>query len=116
MWCLPSGGHPICACCIRASIRVETGNAAIKAGTLGPTINQILAGMNHEAAYFYVDDEGRRCASIVIDMKDSSEIPGLAEPFFLAFNAKVSFRPVKNREDLVAGGPGISRAVSDYGK
>jgi hypothetical protein len=38
--------------------------------------------MKHEAAYFYVDDEGRRCASIVIDMKDSSEMPGLAEPFF----------------------------------
>ena len=49
-------------------------------------------------------------------MKDSSEMPGLAEPFYLAFNAKVSFRPVMNREDLVAGGPGISRAVSDYGK
>ena len=101
---------------LRASIPVETGNAAAKAGTLGPIVNQILAGVNHEAAYFYADDEGRRCASIVLDMKDSSEIPGLAEPWFLAFNAKVTFRPVMNRQDLVAGGPGISRAVAEYGK
>ena len=101
---------------LRASIPVEAGNAAIKAGTLGPTVNQILAGTNHEAAYFYVDDEGRRCASIVLDMKDSSEMPGLAEPWFLAFGAKVSFRPVMSRQDLVAAGPGISRAVAEFGK
>ena len=101
---------------LRASIPVENGNAAIKAGTLGPTINQILAGVNHEAAYFYTDDLGCRCASIVIDVKDSSEMPGIAEPWFLAFNAKISFRPVMNREDLVKAGQGISRAVSDYGK
>ena len=101
---------------LRASIPVETGNAAVKAGTLGPTINQILAGMEHEAAYFYTDDAGQRCASVVFDMKDSSQMPGLAEPWFLAFSAKVSFRPVMNRQDLVAAGSGISRAVAEYGK
>jgi hypothetical protein len=101
---------------LRASIPVETGNAMIKSGTLGSTLNQILAGMNHEAAYFYADDQGRRCASVVFDMKDSSEIPGIAEPGFLAANAQVTFRPVMNLQDLVAGGQGISRAVADYGK
>jgi hypothetical protein len=101
---------------LRASIPVEAGNAAIKAGTLGPTMNQILAGLKHEAAYFYADDEGRRCASIVFDMEDPSQIPAAAEPWFLAFNAKVTFRPVMNRQDLVAAGPGISRAIEDHGK
>jgi hypothetical protein len=101
---------------LRASIPVEAGNAAIKAGTLGPTINQILAGTTHEAAYFFTDDAGQRCASIVLDIKDSSEIPGLAEPWFLAFKAQVSIRPVMNRQDLTAAGQGISRAIDDYGK
>ncbi|KAA6465474.1 hypothetical protein DYQ86_01420 [Acidobacteria bacterium AB60] len=101
---------------LRASIPVETGNAAVKAGTLGPTITQILAGINHEAAYFYADDEGRRCASVVLDMKSSSEMPALAEPWFLAFNANVSFRPVMTREDLAEGGPGFSQAIQDFGK
>jgi len=101
---------------LRASIPVEAGNAAIKAGTLGPTVNQILAGLKHEAAYFYTDDAGQRCASIVFDMDDASQIPGVAEPWFLAFNAQVSIRPVMNRHDLAAAGSGISRAIEEHGK
>ena len=101
---------------LRVSIPVETGNAAAKAGTLGSTVEQILADLKPEAAYFFADDEGRRSASIVFDMKDSSEIPALAEPWFLAFNAKVSFRPVMNPQDLAKAGPSIGKAVAQHGK
>lgn len=100
---------------LRASIPVEAGNAAIKAGTLGPTIHQILAGTPHEAVYFFSDDLGQRSVAIILEMKDSSEMPGLADPWHLAFNATVSTRPVMTLEDLVKAGPGISRAVADYG-
>src|SRR6266480_272779 len=78
---------------LRVSIPVEAGNAAAKAGTLGSTVEKILADLKPEAAYFFADDDGQRSGSIVFDMKDSSEIPAVAEPWFLAFNAKVSFRP-----------------------
>jgi hypothetical protein len=101
---------------LRVSIPVETGNAAAKAGTLGSTIEQILADLKPEAAYFFADDNGQRSGSIVFDMKDSSEIPGIAEPWFLAFNAKVSFRPIMNPEDLGKAGPSIGKAVKQYGK
>lgn len=101
---------------MRISIPVEAGNAAAKAGTLGSTVQQIVAAMKPEAAYFYADDEGRRCGSIVFDMKDSSEIPGLAEPWFLAFNAKISLRPVMNPEDLAKAGPSIAQAAAQWGK
>lgn len=100
---------------MRVSIPVQTGNAAAKAGTLGSTVERILAEVKPEAAYFYADDNGNRCGSLVFDMKDSSEIPGLAEPWFLAFNAKISFRPVMNPQDLAKAGPGIARAVKQYG-
>ena len=73
---------------LRVSIPVEAGNAAAKAGTLGSTIEQILADLKPEAAYFFADDNGQRSGSIVFDMKDSSQIPAVAEPWFLAFNAK----------------------------
>jgi hypothetical protein len=101
---------------LRVSIPVETGNAAAKAGTLGPTIEKILADLKPEAAYFFADDNGNRSGSIVFDMKDSSQIPAVAEPWFLAFNAKVSFRPVMNPQDLATAGPSITKAGQQYGK
>jgi hypothetical protein len=101
---------------LRVSIPVEAGNAAAKAGTMGSTIERILADLKPEAAYFFADDAGNRSGSIVFDMKDTSQIPAIAEPWFLAFNAKVSFRPVMNPQDLEKAVPGISKAVQHYGK
>jgi hypothetical protein len=101
---------------LRVSIPVETGNAAAKAGTLGSTIDQIVADLKPEAAYFFADDEGRRSASIVFDMKDTSQIPAVAEPWFLAFNATISLRPVMSAQDLAAGGGAIGKAAKRYGK
>ena len=78
--------------------------------------NKFLADLKPEAAYFFTDDNGQRSGSIVFDMKDSSEIPALAEPWFLAFNAQVSFRPIMNPQDLAKAGPSISKAAGQYGK
>jgi hypothetical protein len=101
---------------LRVSIPVETGNAAAKAGTLGSTIEKFLGELKPEAAYFYADDEGRRCGAIVFDMKDSSEIPAVAEPWFLAFNAKLSFRPVMNPQDLAKAASSIAKAAEQFPK
>jgi hypothetical protein len=98
------------------SIPVETGNAAAKAGTLGSTVEKILAQMKPEAAYFFADDNGERSGSIVFDMTDPSEIPGIAEPWFLAFNARVSIRPIMNPQDLAKAGPSIGQAAKEYGQ
>ena len=101
---------------MRVSIPVEAGNAAAKAGTLGSTVEQILADLKPEAAYFFADDNGQRSGSIVFDMKDTSEIPAVAEPWFLAFNARVSFRPIMHPQDLAKAGPSIGTAAKRYGK
>ena len=101
---------------LRVSIPVEAGNAAAKAGTLGSTVEQILADLKPEAAYFFADDSGQRSGSIVFDMKDTSEIPAVAEPWFLAFNAKVSIRPIMNPQDLAKAGPSIGKVAKQYAK
>ena len=100
---------------LRVSIPVEAGNAAAKAGTLGSTVEKILADLKPEAAYFFPDDNGQRSGSIVFDMKDSSQIPAIAEPWFLAFNAKISLRPVMNPQDLATAVPSITKAGQQYG-
>jgi len=101
---------------LRVSIPPETGNAAAKAGTLGSTIERIVAALKPEAAYFFADDDGHRSASIVFDLKDASQVPAVAEPWFLAFNARVSMRPIMTPQDLAKAGPSIEQAVKDYAR
>jgi hypothetical protein len=101
---------------LRVSIPVEAGNAAAREGTLGSTIERILEGLKPEAVYFFADDDGQRSGSIVFDMKDPSQIPGIAEPWFHAFNAKVSLRPVMTPQDLAKAGPTIAKVAKQHGK
>ena len=101
---------------LRVSIPTEAGNAAMKAGMFGPTVERILADLKPEAAYFLADDNGNRSGSIVFDMQDTSQMPAVAEPWFLAFNAKVSVRPVMTPQDLGAAMPSITKAVEQFGK
>ncbi len=100
---------------LKVNIPVDAGNAAAKAGKLGETIQSILKGLKPEAAYF-TDDNGQRTGFIVLDMKDASQIPAIAEPWFLAFNASIELHPVMIPEDLAKAGPAIERAVKTYGR
>ncbi len=98
---------------LKAHIPVDAGNAAAKAGNLGGTIQSILADLKPEAVYF-TDDHGQRTAFIVLHMQDASQIPAMAEPWFLAFNASVEIHPVMVPEDLLKAGPAIDQAVNKY--
>ena len=49
-------------------------------------------------------------------MKDTSQIPVVAESFFLALNARVTFFPVMNAQDLASAAPGVEKAVREHGK
>jgi hypothetical protein len=101
---------------LKAVLPNEPANTMIRNGTFEPTLKKALADLKPEAAYFVATDKGERCGLIVFDMKDSSELPKAAEPFFLAFNARVTVRPAMNAQDLAAAGPGFERAIKEFGK
>ena len=101
---------------LKATLPNEPANSMIRNGTFEPTLKKVLADLKPEAAYFIASDSGERCGLIVFDMKESSELPKVAEPFFLAFNARVTVRPTMTPQDLAAAGPGFERAVKEFGK
>ncbi|MEX0804603.1 MAG: hypothetical protein WD688_15000 [Candidatus Binatia bacterium] len=47
-------------------------------------------------------------------MQDASQIPAIAEPWFLAFNASVEIHPVMIPDDLATAGGAIEQAVKKY--
>jgi hypothetical protein len=98
---------------VKVNIPVESGNAAAKAGKLGTTIQSIIADLKPEAVYF-MDDNGQRTAYLFLEMHDASQIPAIAEPWFLAFNASIEIHPVMVPDDLVKAGSAIEAAVKKY--
>ena len=81
----------------------EPFNTAVRKGTAGERIQQILAEIKPEAVYF-TEYDGRRGAILIVDVADPSKVPSLAEPFFLSFNADVEFHMVMTPEDLGKSG------------
>ncbi len=100
---------------LKVNIPVDAGNAAARAGKLAGTIQSILAEQKPEAVYF-TDDKGQRTGFIFLDMQDASQIPAIAEPWFLAFNAQVEIHPVMVPDDLTKAGKAIEPAVWKYGQ
>lgn len=98
---------------LKVNIPVESGNAAAKAGKLGSTIQSILADLKPEAVYF-TDSNGQRAGYIFLDMQDASQIPAIAEPWFLTFNAAIEIHPVTIPDDLAKASGAIEQAVKKY--
>lgn len=91
---------------------VEAGNAAVKEGL--KAIPQILEEQKPEAVYFIVEG-GKRTTIMVINVDDASQLPAIAEPWFLAVNASIEITPAMVPEDLQKAGPAIEHAVQTYG-
>jgi hypothetical protein len=81
----------------------EPFNTAVRNGTAGATINRILEEIKPEAVYF-TEQNGHRGAILIVNVNRPSEVPALAEPWFLNFNADCQFRIVMSPEDLQQAG------------
>ena len=88
---------------LTASIPNEPFNSLVRSGEANSVMKDILTELRPEAAYF-VEEDGKRCAVLIIDVADQSRIPSFAEPFFLKFNAECRFRIAMVAEDLGKAG------------
>ena len=88
---------------LNISIPHEPFNAAVRDGTAGQKLKRILDEIKPEAIYF-TEQGGGRGAVMIVEMADSSQIPAMAEPWFLTFTAKVEFKPVMSPEELGKAG------------
>jgi len=98
---------------VKVSFPVEAGNAAAKKDGF-KVIQTILEQQKPEAAYF-IAEGGCRTGILIIDIKEASDIPRIAEPWFLALNAKIEATPAMVPEDLRKAGPAIEQAVKAFG-
>src|SRR5262245_20262856 len=87
---------------MRVMFDLEKANEAIKSGSMGKILENALKEIKPEASYFTAED-GNRTGYFFFDMKDTTQIPTLAEPFFLQLGAKIEIKPVMNADDLKAG-------------
>ncbi len=86
-------------------------NTYVKDGSAGAKMQKIMGDIKPEAAYFTAMSHGFIGGGILVVKvrRTPSKIPGLAEPFFLVFNATVEFHPAMTPEDLGRSGLGGTR-------
>ena len=84
---------------LRWTVPVEKGNAMIEDGSMGTSIEAVMAKTKPEAAYFLAE-RGKLAGSVFFDLKEPADIPRIAEILFRGGNADVEFVPVMNADDL----------------
>ena len=91
---------------------VDPFNTAVRDGSAGQKIQRILEAIKPHASYFTAS-HGQRGGILVVTVNEPSDIPRLAEPFFLTFDAEVEFEPFMTAEDL--GRAGLDSLGKEWG-
>ena len=81
----------------------EPFNTLVKKGKAGEILGKIEKELQPEAVYF-TEQNGKRSGIYIVNLSKASDIPKLAEPFFLNFNADCRIQVVKTPEDLMKSG------------
>jgi hypothetical protein len=84
---------------VHVSIPPGKFDKAIADGSVATKMSRILEETKPEAVYFTAKD-GKRGAFIVVNLNEASEMPRVAEPWFMLFDAAVEFLPTMTPADL----------------
>ena len=90
--------------CMRFLLKItpnpELFGQMVRDGSASQKMQTILGELKPEAAYF-TETHGKRTAFLVVDINEASQIPAIAEPWFLQFGSEFEFHPVMLGEDLM---------------
>lgn len=77
----------------------EPFNSMVREGRVEEIMNEIMQDQKAEATYF-TEMDGQRGCIVLFNMNDQTQLPSIAEPYFLNFNAECHFTIAMTAEDL----------------
>jgi hypothetical protein len=87
----------------KISLPAERFNELSREGVVGEKIMRIIEETKPESIYFTGNKYGRGAVA-VYDLKDNSNLPAAAEPWFLTFNAEIEYGPAITPQELGEAG------------
>jgi hypothetical protein len=100
---------------MKVKIPNEAGNEKVADPQFGLKMQEVLKDVKAEEVYF-TTIAGSRGFYAVVDITDASQMPAVAEPFFMWLKAEIDFLPVMTIEDLGRAGDAIASAYKKWGK
>jgi hypothetical protein len=88
---------------MKVGIPNEPFNTLQREGRAGQIIGRILEATTPEAVYFGTEN-GQRGGVVIVNIENASDLPSVAEPWFLSFNATVEAQVCMTPDDLGAAG------------
>ena len=88
---------------INFDLPIEPFNTYVRDGSAGERLAKIMDDLKPEAVYF-TERDGKRGGVMIIDVASPSDVPRIAEPFFLTYNAEVRFHVCMTPDDLAKAG------------
>lgn len=85
---------------VNVTCPIEPFNSMVRNGTAGEIIGRVIDDIKPESIYF-TEQEGNRGAVMVVEVVNASDIPSIAEPWFLNFEAICEFRIAMSPDDLM---------------
>ncbi|MFL1011015.1 panthothenate synthetase [Flavisericum labens] len=85
---------------VNVTCPIEPFNSMVRDGTAGEIIGRVIDDIKPESIYF-TEQDGNRGAIMVVEVANASDIPSIAEPWFLNFEAICEFRIAMTPDDLM---------------
>jgi len=85
---------------VKVTCPIEPFNTLVRNGTAGEILGRVVDDIKPESIYF-TEIDGHRGAVMVVDVPEASDIPSIAEPWFLNFEAICEFRIAMTPDDLM---------------